>query len=111
MLGGHGGNIYEMARRLGCAQSEVIDMRSNINPLGPPPGLVNYSDNFRPNIGRRIKSIDSEDTVFICNPNNPTGSLIPKQELEWLIADPTLVRILSSMNHTCPLSTSVKKRA
>jgi threonine-phosphate decarboxylase len=35
MLGGHGGNIYEMARRLGCAQSEVIDMSSNINPLGP----------------------------------------------------------------------------
>jgi len=84
MLGGHGGNIYEMARRLGCAPSEVIDMSSNINPLGPPPGLVNYSDNFRPNIGRRIKSIDSEDTVFICNPNNPTGSLIPKHELEWL---------------------------
>ena len=44
MLGGHGGNIYEMARRLGCAQSEVIDMSSNINPLGPPPGLINYLD-------------------------------------------------------------------
>lgn len=168
MLGGHGGNIYEMARRLGCAPSEVIEMSSNINPLGPPPGLVNYleknidtitnlpevdskeiikifakrfdlnpkcilagngttqfifsiprvletkgalvlgptyadyadacrmhnvrlasvmakeSDNFRPNISRLIKSIDSEDTVFICNPNNPTGSLIPKDELEWL---------------------------
>ena len=42
MLGGHGGNIYEMARRLGCAQSEVIDMSSNINPLGPPPGLLEY---------------------------------------------------------------------
>lgn len=168
MLGGHGGNIYEVARRLGCAPSEVIDMSSNINPLGPPPGLVNYleknidtitnlpevdskeiikifaqrfdlnpecilagngttqfiflaprvletkgalvlgptyadyadacrmhnvrlasvmakeSDNFRPNISRLIKSIDSQDTVFICNPNNPTGSLISKDELEWL---------------------------
>jgi threonine-phosphate decarboxylase len=168
MLGGHGGNIYEMARRFGYAQSEVIDMSSNINPLGPPPGLLNYlkknidtitnlpevdskeitkifaqrfelnpecilagngttqfifltprvletksalvlgptyadyadacrlhnvrlagvmaeeSDNFRPNISRLIKSIDGKDTVFICNPNNPTGSLIPKVELEWL---------------------------
>jgi len=168
MLGGHGGNIYEMAQRLGCAQSEIIDMSSNINPLGPPPGLVNYleknidaitnlpeveskeftkiiakrfdlnpecilagngttqfifltpqvletkralvvgptyadyadacrlhhvwpayfmakeSDKFRPNISRLIKRIDSEDTVFICNPNNPTGSFIPKDELEWL---------------------------
>jgi len=46
--------------------------------------MAEESDNFRPNIGRLIKSIDSEDTVFICNPNNPTGSLIPKDELEWL---------------------------
>jgi threonine-phosphate decarboxylase len=167
MLGGHGGNIYEMARRLGCTPSEFIDMSSNINPLGPPPGLVNYleknidaitnlpevdskeiekkfaehfdldpdrvlagngttqfiymtpqvletkgalvlgptyadyadacrlhnvhpaivmaeeSDNFRPNISRLVESIDGENTVFICNPNNPTGSLIPKNELEW----------------------------
>jgi threonine-phosphate decarboxylase len=46
--------------------------------------MAEESDNFRPNISRLIKSIDGKDTVFICNPNNPTGSLIPKDELEWL---------------------------
>ena len=42
MLNGHGGNIYDIAYRLGCAPSEIIDMSSNVNPLGPPPGLVNF---------------------------------------------------------------------
>ncbi len=42
MLNGHGGNIYDVAHRLGCAPSEIIDMSSNVNPLGPPPGLVDF---------------------------------------------------------------------
>ena len=168
MLSGHGGNIYEMARRLGCAPSELSDMSNNINPLGPPPGMMNFlkdnieattrlpevdnkeiiinfaerfaigpdcvlagngttqfiymiprvletkralilgptyadyadacsmhnvgptlfmteeSDNFQPDISKLTKTIEGKDTVFICNPNNPTGSLIPKNELQWL---------------------------
>lgn len=168
MLGGHGGNVYEMARYLGCAPSEIIDMSSNINPLGPPTGLLDYliknidaatclpevdsreitnhfarhfdldpvrllagngttqfiymiphvletrgalilgptfadyadacrthnvlptmmladeSDDFRPDISRLEQKIEGKDTVFICNPNNPTGSLINRDELEWL---------------------------
>jgi threonine-phosphate decarboxylase len=42
MLNGHGGNIYDIAQRLGCASSEIVDMSSNVNPLGPPPGLVDF---------------------------------------------------------------------
>lgn len=168
MLGGHGGNVYEMARYLGCAPSEIIDMSSNINPLGPPTGLLDYliknidaatclpevdsreitnhfarhfdldpvrllagngttqfiymiphvletrgalilgptfadyadacrthnvlptmmladeSDDFRPDISQLEQKIEGKDTVFICNPNNPTGSLINRDELEWL---------------------------
>ena len=168
MLGGHGGNIYETARLLGCAPSEIIDMSSNINPLGPPRGLLEFlkknidaatrlpevdsreiihhfarhldvapdrllagngttqfiymippvietrgalilgptfscyadacrmhrvlpttmmadeSDEFRPDLGRLEQKIEGKDTVFICNPNNPTGSLIPGEELEGL---------------------------
>jgi threonine-phosphate decarboxylase len=42
MIIGHGGNIHEIASKLGCAPSEVIDMSSNVNPLGPPPGLVEH---------------------------------------------------------------------
>jgi len=168
MLDGHGGNIYETARLLGCAPSEIIDMSSNINPLGPPTGLLDFlrknidavtflpevdsreitthfarhfdlapdrlltgngttqfiymiphvletggaiilgptftdyadacrmhnvlptmmtadeSDDFRPDICRLKQKIDGANTVFICNPNNPTGALIPRDELEWL---------------------------
>ena len=39
MIGGHGGNIYELAERLKCFPSDIIDMSSNLNPLGPPEGL------------------------------------------------------------------------
>ena len=42
MITGHGGNIYETARKLGCAPHEIIDMSSNVNPLGPPQGLTAY---------------------------------------------------------------------
>ena len=40
MIKGHGGNIFEVAQRLGCAPTDIYDMSSNVNPLGPPPGLV-----------------------------------------------------------------------
>ena len=36
----HGGRVYEAARRLGGAPEEVIDFSANINPLGPPPGVL-----------------------------------------------------------------------
>lgn len=42
MIIGHGGNIYDIADRLGCEPSEIVDMSSNVNPLGPPPGLLGF---------------------------------------------------------------------
>jgi threonine-phosphate decarboxylase len=42
MILGHGGNIYDIAHRLGCEPSEIIDMSSNVNPLGPPPGFIEF---------------------------------------------------------------------
>jgi threonine-phosphate decarboxylase len=168
MLEGHGGNNIELARQLGCLPQEIIDMSSNINPLGPPPGLIHYlkhhidaigkfpevdsseitaqfadqcridsdrvlagngttqfiyalpqalgiknaliagptysdyadachlnnvkttfviaeeSQNFQPNLNHIKKYLDEVDSVFICNPNNPTGSLIPADDLKAL---------------------------
>ncbi|MCF8035769.1 MAG: pyridoxal phosphate-dependent class II aminotransferase [Desulfobacteraceae bacterium] len=40
MIHGHGGNIYAAAAALGCKPDEITDMSSNINPLGPMPGLL-----------------------------------------------------------------------
>ncbi|MFH0729417.1 MAG: threonine-phosphate decarboxylase CobD [Pseudomonadota bacterium] len=39
---------------------------------------------FQPDIGRATRSISGADLVFICNPNNPTGTLIPSGEMERL---------------------------
>jgi threonine-phosphate decarboxylase len=161
MIAGHGGNIYELAQRLGCSPFEIEDLSSNVNPLGPPPGLMEflaarlpavtalpevdnrkvvqcfagyagvaaervlagggttqfiysltgrlperrvlilaptYSDyadgcrlngrppeivlaleeeDFEPPLDRLRRCLRGKELVFICNPNNPTGRLIP----------------------------------
>jgi threonine-phosphate decarboxylase len=165
MIHGHGGNIYATARRLGCLPEDIVDMSSNINPLGMPPGLLEYLRDRLETVGvlpeadgrsaarqmagllgvdeRRIlagngtthfiytacpalaarkvlivgptyadyadacrmhgiqpqyfltredhrfevrldllaQAVHGMDTVFICNPNNPTGRLIPHDGL------------------------------
>lgn len=168
MLHGHGGNIYNVARQFGWKPSELIDMSSNINALGPPSGLMEYlkdrltslttlpevdstetsnlfaehmnvgpervlaangttqfiytlptmlesknalilgptyadyadacalqgihalaliaeeQADFRLHMGCLKKSLQKVDTAFICNPNNPTGHLIPFELLQHL---------------------------
>jgi threonine-phosphate decarboxylase len=165
MIVGHGGNVHEAARTIGCRASEIIDMSSNVNPLGPMPELVDtltdklaemtvlpdaaarlpvqhfaayhrldpdrvlagngttqfiytlpralaieralilgptyadYADactlwgvpvetlpadprrGFEPDLDRLDRQADDYDTIFICNPNNPTGRLIPGARL------------------------------
>jgi threonine-phosphate decarboxylase len=168
MLKGHGGNIYDLAQQLACRPSDIMDMSSNMNPLGPPPDLVvflkknintmaalpevdanrtvnmfaeryriapeqvlagngttqfiysiprilntkkalifgptyadyadacavhhipydyataNASVSFNHDIQAASKQINGHDTVFICNPNNPTGNIIPATDLKQL---------------------------
>ena len=178
MIKGHGGNIYDLAERLGCDASEIIDMSSNINPFGPPPGLVDYlkkhilkinalpevdagntsaafsdrygidrnrvlagngttqfiysipqvlqakrvlivgptyadyadgcrmhgisydyylteaSNSFTPDHTVLRNRFDGIDTVFICNPNNPTGVLWSREALLSLISDHSNIRFV-----------------
>ncbi len=42
MIDGHGGDIYALAQELGCDPFEIDDMSSNVNPLGPPPELMQH---------------------------------------------------------------------
>ncbi len=168
MIIGHGGNIHLLARQLGCRPEDIIDMSSNMNPLGPPPGLMEHlsarlesifalpeadadrmktaaadwhrirpaqvlggngttqfiynlpralktknalivaptyadyadacrmeavawdylftraEDDFMPEINALDETASAYDTVFICNPNNPTGRLMPAGELKWI---------------------------
>ncbi len=169
MIQGHGGNKQNLADHLGCRVGDIIDMSSNLNPLGPPdrvlqlirekicaihslpepdgaamargfaryhnidpqnvipgngttffiytlplalaarrvlilgPTYSDYQDacamygieyshclagpetGFQPDINKVSALADNADLVFICNPNNPTGALIPKPDLTWLI--------------------------
>ena len=169
MIIGHGGNKNNLAKMLGCNVDDIIDMSSNLNPLGPPeniekvicdnlfkirslpepdaismrkgfaefyridqnnvvagngttwfiytipkalsskkvliagPTYSDYkdaclmhgivfkhciakaSDAFVPDIDEISRMAKEADTVFICNPNNPTGSLILREKLEYLI--------------------------
>jgi threonine-phosphate decarboxylase len=41
----HGGRIYDAARRWGISPIEVIDFSANINPLGPPRGVLAAIEN------------------------------------------------------------------
>ncbi|MCH8157973.1 MAG: hypothetical protein IID18_09550 [Nitrospinae bacterium] len=36
----HGGNPARMAQLAGVGPGEIIDFSANINPLGPPPGVL-----------------------------------------------------------------------
>lgn len=36
----HGGQVYEAARRFGIRADEIVDFSANINPCGPPPGVL-----------------------------------------------------------------------
>ena len=179
MLNGHGGNIYTAARQFGWDPSEIIDMSSNINPLGPPAGLLDYlkenimsltklpevdsaetvkyfadymqiepervlagngttqfiyalprvlesenvlilgptysdyadactlqtikssfaiaeeANDFLWQAERTEEALEGKDTVFICNPNNPTGRFIPFDELQLLcLAHPNIYFII-----------------
>ena len=42
MIQGHGGNVAALAAQLGCRPEAIVDMSSNINPLGSLPGLIDH---------------------------------------------------------------------
>lgn len=170
MLMGHGGNIHALAARLGCPAEAICDMSSNVNPFGPPPGLMAHlqagleqitalpevdagamtrafaarhgldprtllagngstqliyllpavlgwkkvaiagptyadyadacrmqkieptlipalrEDDFQPNLDALSAAASQVDALFICNPNNPTGSLLAREHLVALCA-------------------------
>ncbi|OGR20370.1 MAG: histidinol phosphate aminotransferase [Desulfobacula sp. RIFOXYA12_FULL_46_16] len=169
MITGHGGNKRKLAEKLGCALEEIIDMSSNLNPLGPPeiiesficenvmkirslpepdaasmragfarchgmdenrvvagngttwfiyilpfalgskkaliagPTYSDYRDacfmyhtdvehclatpenGFQPKADAISRLAAKADTVFLCNPDNPTGALMSKDKIEYLL--------------------------
>jgi threonine-phosphate decarboxylase len=62
MIRGHGGNIYGLAKSLGCSVDEIVDMSSNVNPLGPPPGLLAHLKEHMDQI-RALPEVDAQRAV------------------------------------------------
>ena len=62
MIAGHGGNIYDLARRLGCRLADIVDLSSNVNPLGPPPGLSDYLSQHMDVIGS-LPEVDNRGII------------------------------------------------
>ncbi len=169
MIIGHGGNIRGLAKKMNCSADDIIDMSSNLNPLGPPetietvicenlvkirslpepdaismrkgfaryhdidpdtvvagngttwfiytipkaldskkvliagPTYSDYKDAclmhdisfqhcfaqaqecFKQDIDEISRMARAADLVFICNPNNPTGSLMHREQLDYLV--------------------------
>ncbi len=48
--GGHGGDLDRAAQRWGKSEQELLDFSSNVNPLGPPPGLLDHLSEVLPEI-------------------------------------------------------------
>ena len=171
--GVHGGDILSMAKRLGCALSDLIDLSSNLTPLGMPPGLreelserlseisflpesgsetlvhlfagkyscspqqvlagngttefiyalpesvqcrralivaptygdyqtasewaglavdfftLKADEDFALDFNRLSARLSGGELVFLCNPNNPTGRVVPSRELlDFILAHP-----------------------
>lgn len=64
MIKGHGGNVRETAELLGCHPAEITDMSSNLNPLGPPPGLVEHlSENLKKIIS--LPEVDARQCIEV----------------------------------------------
>jgi threonine-phosphate decarboxylase len=169
MIIGHGGNKKQLAGQLACPVEEIIDMSSNLNPLGPPdnihdlikeklsaihslpepdaasmvkgfaryhginpanviagngttyfiytipralcskrvgiagPTYSDYKDacimhqiefthclakeekKFQWDMNELSQMADNCDLIFLCNPNNPTGTLTPKDQIAYLL--------------------------
>lgn len=194
MIHGHGGNIYALAEQLKCDVAEIVDMSSNINPLGMPPGMLaavkaaldaagvlpevdgramikgladlleldaarilagngttqfiystcpalksrkvliigptyaDYADacrmygiephfflldpgkQFQMDWQQLDQALDGCDTVFICNANNPTGSMLDNASLQQFcrahpdirfVVDESYMPFTSAVNATC----------
>ena len=74
MIEGHGGNIYKVAKELGCKISDIIDMSSNINPLGPTDELLDY---LKQNLNQ-IANLPEVDSKSIINAFGEYYNLNPK---------------------------------
>ena len=55
--------------------------------IGAKTIRVPLTADFRHDVKAMAAASDKAGLIYICNPNNPTGTLTPKSEIEWLVAN------------------------
>ncbi|MCK5099371.1 MAG: aminotransferase class I/II-fold pyridoxal phosphate-dependent enzyme [Desulfobacteraceae bacterium] len=95
MIIGHGGNVTALAKRLCCPVEEIVDMSSNLNPLGPPEGFEVY---IQENV-KEIRSLPEVDAMgmiqaFSKSKNIDSARIAVGNGTTWFIY--TLIQALKS---------------
>jgi histidinol-phosphate aminotransferase len=48
---------------------------------------VPLTSNYAHNVKRMAAASTDAGLIYVCNPNNPTGTLTPREDIEWLLAN------------------------
>ena len=70
--------------------------------IGSPVIKVRLSSCYAHDVKAMAAASKTAGLIYICNPNNPTGTLTPKSEIEWLVANKpagTVVMIDEAYTH------------
>lgn len=80
--------LYALPRALGTRSALIVgptyaDYASASLQQGVTPDylLTAEEDRFQADLDRLSSAVQDYDTVFICNPNNPTGNMLPPETL------------------------------
>jgi histidinol-phosphate aminotransferase len=55
--------------------------------IGAPVVKVPLLKNYAHDVKKMAVASPNAGIIYICNPNNPTGTLTPKADIEWLVAN------------------------
>jgi histidinol-phosphate aminotransferase len=55
--------------------------------IGAPVIKIPLLPNYAHDVKKMAAASENAGLIYICNPNNPTGTLTPKADIEWLVAN------------------------
>jgi histidinol-phosphate aminotransferase len=55
--------------------------------IGTPVHRIPLTKDYRHDVRAMAKADAHSGLIYVCNPNNPSGTVTPKEDVEWLIAN------------------------
>ena len=55
--------------------------------IGAPVHKIPLLPSYAHDVKKMAAAAENSGLIYICNPNNPTGTLTPKEDIEWLVAN------------------------